>query len=260
MQHIDDAQPKQSADAVSQLLAEAKKRQEIADIKPIGTGDFGEIYDQFKGKPQEAIDFLTRKKGGEAIGALHHKQVGDIDLVWGDEKRGLEHIITKHPEIADNLQSILDGMAVVSTSPNRIVLDSPTHRAVVSKDWYGKPVDNWLLTAYGKKNGVSGGSIDIVPEPEGKQNGTATLQNANSADKGSVFLNTSKENTAQSVLEGYRDALQKYLSEEDKVSTDADRNYAQGYGTTDAVEMNDVKNRLEMLSEKVKDLLGEQVF
>ena len=29
-----------------------------------------------------------------------------------------------------------------------------------------------------QKNGVSGGSTDIDPEPEGKQNGTAPLQDA----------------------------------------------------------------------------------
>lgn len=32
------------------------------------------------------------------------------------------------------------------------------------------------------KDGVSGGSTDIVPEPKGMQNGTAPLQNANSSD------------------------------------------------------------------------------
>lgn len=40
----------------------------------------------------------------------------------------------------------------------------------------GEKRDNWLLAAYEKKeNESSGGSMDIVPEPEGKQNGTAPL-------------------------------------------------------------------------------------
>ncbi|MBQ9203486.1 MAG: hypothetical protein IJ155_04500 [Prevotella sp.] len=152
--------------------------------QPVGRGVFGNIYDQFKGKAKEAIAFLRKRKEGVAKGALHHRQVGDIDIVWGDENRGLAHIDNKHTDVASRLQEVLDGMSVVSASENRIVLDSPTHRAVVSKDWYGKPVDNWLLTAYEKKNGVSGGSIDIVPEPEGKQNGTAPLQNASSLNDG----------------------------------------------------------------------------
>ena len=33
-----------------------------SEIQPVGTGDFGPIYDQFKGKPKEAVKFLMSKK------------------------------------------------------------------------------------------------------------------------------------------------------------------------------------------------------
>ena len=59
---------------------------ESMEVKPIGVGEFGEIYDQFKGDVQGAIAFLLNKKSGEAIGALYHKEIGDIDLVWGENK------------------------------------------------------------------------------------------------------------------------------------------------------------------------------
>lgn len=39
-------------------------------------GPFGKIYTQFRGKPREAVTFLLAKRDGEAIGALHHKDVG----------------------------------------------------------------------------------------------------------------------------------------------------------------------------------------
>ena len=87
------------------------------------TGAFGTIYTQFKGKAKEAIAFLLEKKEGEAVGALHHKDIGDIDLVWGNEKAGLQKIAKKHPEVLDNLQEIIGGMHVVSESPNRIKLE-----------------------------------------------------------------------------------------------------------------------------------------
>jgi len=177
-EHLDDAAPVSIAD-----LREVKTSNTY--IQPIGHGAFGDIYDQFKGKAQEAIAFLTEKQGGEAIGALHHKDVGDIDLVWGNEKMGLLHIIDKHSGVLDNLQGKLNDMHIVSSSDNRIVLESDTNKAVVSNDWYGEKTDNWLLTAYEKKKGVSGGSIDIDPEPVGKQNGTAPLQNTLSTDKDS---------------------------------------------------------------------------
>ena len=32
--------------------------------KPVGSGVFGNIYNQFKGKVKEAFDFLMKHKGG----------------------------------------------------------------------------------------------------------------------------------------------------------------------------------------------------
>ena len=179
-EQLDDAAPVSIAD-----LREITATKSESDIQPIGHGAFGDIYDQFKGKAQEAIAFLSEKQDGEAIGALHHKDVGDIDLVWGNEKMGLLHIIDKHPGVLENLQDKLNDMHIVSSSDNRIVLESDTHKAVVSNNWYGEKTDNWLLTAYEKKKGASGGSIDIDPEPVGKQNGTAPLQNTFSGNKNS---------------------------------------------------------------------------
>lgn len=56
-------------------------------------------------------------------------------------------------------------------------------REVKTSNTYIQPIG--LLTAYEKKKGVSGGSIDIDPEPVGKQNGTAPLQNTLSTNKDS---------------------------------------------------------------------------
>lgn len=157
---------------------QVEDRQSAEEIKPVGKGFFGDIYDQFRGKAKEAINFLMSRKEGEAIGALYHKDIGDIDLVWGNEKAGLMKIARKHPEMLEDLQSKLDAMDVASSSDNRIILESPIDRAVVSKNVFDEKDKQWLLTAYEKKNAnISGSSIDIEPEPEGKQNGTAPLQN-----------------------------------------------------------------------------------
>ena len=145
--------------------------------KPIGTSVFGKVYDQFKGKVKEAIEFLSKLKNGVAKGVLHHKDIGDIDLVWGDSKQGLAHIMEKHPNVANDLQTLLDDMHIVQHSDNRIVLESDTHKAVISKMKGEEVTDNWLLTAYEKKKSVSASSSDIETEPKGKRNGTATPQN-----------------------------------------------------------------------------------
>ena len=169
--------------------AEAEEEQkEFAEMKPTGKGVLGDEYDQFKGQSDKAIRFLLSKKNGVAKGALHHEGIGDIDLAWGNQRGGLEHIITKHPDVLDGLQDKLDGMNIVMASDNRIILESDTHKAVVSKMLGQEETPQWLLTAYEKKiKGNSGGSSDIVPEPVGKQNGTAPLQeplNSDSKDSG----------------------------------------------------------------------------
>lgn len=123
-----------------------------AEIKPVGVGAFGNIYNQFRGKAKAAIEFLKKLGSGEAASALHHHTIGDISLVWGDKKTGLDKILRKHPEVVDNLQSIIDSMEVVQESDNRIKLESPTHFAVVSKEYKGEPREQWLLTAYEKEN------------------------------------------------------------------------------------------------------------
>ena len=174
---------------------EEKERAIESEPKPIGKGIFGNIYNQFKGKAKEAVDFLMKKKDGVAKGALHYKGIGDIDLVWGDRKQGLSHIIEKHPDVADNLQTLLDDMHIKQHSDNRIVLESDTHKAVVSKMKGDETTDNWLLTAYEKKKSASASSSDIETEPKGKWNGTATPQNGlSSAGKVSESSNALQEN------------------------------------------------------------------
>lgn len=185
---------------IDRLKAEKEAKAKSKNVQGTNkTGAFGTIYTQFKGKAKEAIAFLLEKKEGEAVGALHHKDIGDIDLVWGNEKAGLQKIAKKHPEVLDNLQEIIGGMHVVSESPNRIKLESATHFAVVSKEFLGKERGKWLLTTYEKKKDVSGGSIDIAPEPKtGKQNGTAPLQDTVSASKVSESPETKQEKKEKS--------------------------------------------------------------
>ena len=186
----------------AQPIAQQESSQETADSEPqpIGRGVFGDIYDQFRGKAKEAIAFLLGKKSGEAVGALHHKDVGDISLVYGDGKYGMKKIAEKHPEVLANLQQIIDGMSIETQSDNRIVLNSPTHRAVISKKLGETNTPNWLLTAYEKKSPVSASSSDIETEPEGKRNGTATPQNETLGSKDNTTFSekqAAEEKTSQ---------------------------------------------------------------
>lgn len=171
----------------------AKVKFSLKDIKPVGVGAFGNIYNQFRGKAKAAIEFLKKLGSGEATAALHHHTIGDISLVWGDKKTGLDKILRKHPEVVDNLQSIIDSMEVVQESDNRIKLESPTHFAVVSKEYKGEPREQWLLTAYEKRESLENGkSMDTATSSLGGD--TALSQSKESAAKIDNSSETAKKN------------------------------------------------------------------
>ena len=190
-----------------------------AEIKPVGVGAFGNIYNQFRGKAKAAIEFLKKLGSGEATAALHHHTIGDISLVWGDKKTGLDKILRKHPEVVDNLQSIIDSMEVVQESDNRIKLESPTHFAVVSKEYKGEPREQWLLTAYEKRESLENGkSMDTATSSLGGD--TALSQSKESAAKIDNSSETAKENGEKFSLkdEKIKSVAEKFGVNEDDVA------------------------------------------
>jgi site-specific DNA-cytosine methylase len=190
-----------------------------AEIKPVGVGAFGNIYNQFRGKAKAAIEFLKKLGSGEAAAALQHHTIGDISLVWGDKKTGLDKILRKHPEVVDNLQSIIDSMEVVQESDNRIKLESPTHFAVVSKEYKGEPREQWLLTAYEKRESLENGkSMDTATSSLGGD--TALSQSKESAAKIDNSSETAKENGEKFSLkdEKIKSVAEKFGVNEDDVA------------------------------------------
>jgi hypothetical protein len=136
------------------------------------SGPHGPILTGFRHDAQGAIAELRRRKSGDAIGALHHSDIGDIDLVWGKPGPtgyGLAHIESEHPGIADRLQEIISGLEKGKVARgNRQMLVSPDHEAVVRLDWDDRQ-KHWLLTAYEKtprSEELLGGS-ESSQEPEG---------------------------------------------------------------------------------------------
>ncbi len=175
----------------------AKVKFSLKDIKPVGVGAFGNIYNQFRGNAKAAIEFLKKVRGGEAVGALHHKDIGDIDLVWGKEGTGhsdgygLSKLVKYHPEVLDNLQEILNDMRVVSSSKNRVNLESETHKAGVRLTWDGER-KSWLLTAFKKETSASDKRTDTVATS--LEGDTALSQTEGSAAKIDNSSETTKEN------------------------------------------------------------------
>lgn len=175
----------------------AKVKFSLKDIKPVGVGAFGNIYNQFRGNAKAAIEFLKKVRGGEAVGALHHKDIGDIDLVWGKEGTGhsdgygLSKLVKYHPEVLDNLQEILNDMRVVSSSKNRVNLESETHKAGVRLTWDGER-KSWLLTAFKKETSASDKRTDTAATS--LEGDTALSQTEGSAAKIDNSSETTKGN------------------------------------------------------------------
>ena len=193
------------------------------EIKPVGVGAFGNIYNQFRGKAKAAIEFLKKVRGGEAVGALHHKDIGDIDLVWGKEGTGhsdgygLSKLVKYHPEVLDNLQEILNDMRVVSSSKNRVNLESKTHKAGVRLTWDGER-KSWLLTAFKKETSASDKRTDTAATS--LEGDTALSQTEGSAAKIDNSSETTKENGEKFSLkdEKIKSVAEKFGVNEDDVA------------------------------------------
>lgn len=106
----------------------------------------------------ESIQWLKESRAGVAVDVLHHKEVPNISLAWGDEGRikskghGLAKILKWHPEVdANKLQELFDVMEAVEVTSNSIVLNGGGFEAVIRRNMFGEARD-WVLTAYGKKS------------------------------------------------------------------------------------------------------------
>lgn len=118
-------------------------------------GPFGPILTQYRGDAQGAIKALTELQDGEAVAALNHPDVGDIDLVWGEvgtsnsDGLGLAKLVKWHPEVLGDLQGFLNGLRkdTATSGKNRVRLVGDDGKAVVRLQWDGQ-AKTWLLTAY----------------------------------------------------------------------------------------------------------------
>ena len=171
-------------------------------IEPVGNGPFGFIYNQFKGKVREAIDFLIRHQSGDLLGVFHRADVGDIDLVWGDKNGGLAHIIDKHINTHDDFKDINEASRIIEDVINngeiakngqlRIEITDGKYKVSIRKDYNGKR-KNWVVTALDSSRGEKEKRIPAIKtsSTDNNQEGVPNALGISSEDKGS---NTSSEN------------------------------------------------------------------
>lgn len=138
---------------------------EVDELQSIGNSFFGKVYNQFKGKAKEAVNFLMRHKSGKLLGVFHRNDIGEISLVWGDEKGGLAHIISKHiveqndfnniDEVINTMQQVINNGTITRENKDKVVIDYNDYRVAIRKqtrDNNGNVVEqgNWIVTAFDK--------------------------------------------------------------------------------------------------------------
>jgi len=150
-------------------------------VKENGVTPFGDVYTQFKGKPLEAANQLIAQKNGDAIGVFHRDGLGDIDLIWGDQGGGLEHIIHKHvgegrafatvEEAIVTIDNIIKKGTEKFANGDKVVLNIGDKIVTIRtnvRDKGKKIADkNWVLTAY-DESVAEGANSAINTSIEGK--------------------------------------------------------------------------------------------
>ena len=218
---------------------EAEKRMNDEEPKPVGSGVFGNIYNQFKGKVKEAFDFLMKHKGGDLLGVFHRKDVGDIDLVWGDHGGGLAHIIRRHiieqndfknvDEIQKVIEDVIRNGLIVRENKDKINIEYNGYRVSIKKtirDSKGNVVENknWIVTAFDKskpkheKRNPSSSETLTTPSANQKADGVTLPSNEDSIGKGSK--KAEKKQKKQSVFDKAKEIADK---EEKKRKAEANK-------------------------------------
>ncbi len=127
-----------------------------------------EAYSLFTGKEftgykgQDAVKKLLKEEQGYIKNAFYRKEIGNIDLIWGNERAGLQHIILRRAkqgwtkeEFLKDFENVIKGGEIFKDKkfPNRINIWHAKYKklAVIDKQ-YGKKKINWIITAFERKN------------------------------------------------------------------------------------------------------------
>lgn len=154
---------KEVIDAVDKNENDSKK-QEVK--KESGTASKDELEQflgpEFKGlKGQAAIEKVAHEKKGHVKGAFHREDIGDIDLVWGNEQGGLKHIILHREEQGINTSEFLKEITEVvehgdfggpAKSPDSFMFRTKNRSAVIKYTYRGNDIQ-YLLTAFASSGG-----------------------------------------------------------------------------------------------------------
>ncbi len=139
------------------------------NISPIK--EFGTNYAEFYHDGSNAIKKLLVEKQGQVAGAFQRKELGDIDLVWGEVDKklngyGLAKIEAKHlndfanfnranptEKMINGISEIIDKGEIKIDNNGRATIvynkNDKVYKIGLKQNWQGNPTENkWIVTAY----------------------------------------------------------------------------------------------------------------
>ncbi|EKA9803774.1 hypothetical protein ACEUFF_000379 [Campylobacter coli] len=142
-------------DIPSALRGKIEKELNIQPLK-----EFGENYAEYYHDGKGALQKLLIEKQGQVAGAFHRKDLGDIDLVWGEvtdkikhKGYGLAHIIDKHPELDLKLISdIVDKGKLNNQNNIRYRIEYKNYIIGLSSEYKGNK-RTFIITAFERYKG-----------------------------------------------------------------------------------------------------------
>ena len=153
--------------AINSLQHDRLRIQEALNLTPLK--EFGTNYAEFYRDGKGAVEKLLAEKQGQVAGAFYKEGLGEIDLVWGDEKIGLKKIIEKHLSDFENFEGkdeaekmvnalneiIENGKIITENGINTLWLkkDDEYYLIGLSRGWSGKGENEWIITSYKKTKG-----------------------------------------------------------------------------------------------------------
>ncbi|KAA6519469.1 DUF3519 domain-containing protein, partial [Helicobacter pylori] len=184
-------------EAVKDMQKESEKG--IKKQKFEAPSEWGENYSEFKGDGLGAINKLLETRKGFVAGAFHKEGLGDIDLVWGNSKYGLEHIFTRREsdaidkgmskeeakkyalEIINNIPNIISNGKLSKDDLGRLSIEFKNQRVGLNDSWKGETLNNrWVITSYEidkSRNGLI--ESPLAPNYKGKDTNPLNLDNPN---------------------------------------------------------------------------------
>ena len=168
--------PKEKQEEIKEFIAQTREYLENTfAITPIK--EFGTNYAEFCKDGKGAIQKLLAERQGQVAGAFHKEGLGDIDLVWGDSKMGLQKIITKHiddfndfagetqqAKLANGLSEIVENGKVVSENGVNTIWykrGDDYYLVGLSKGFNGIGENEWIITSYEKRDLTANQKADI---------------------------------------------------------------------------------------------------